>query len=91
MKSQAVYLESADLQKCSLLERKFSNSKSVFVKLQRPPPDIRIFFPTLFDLSMTNTLFFLEAAVIAAMRPAAPAPRTTTSYFIKFCIGEQKD
>jgi hypothetical protein len=40
---------------------------------------------------MTNTLFFLEAAVMAAMRPAAPAPRTTTSYFIKFYSGEQKD
>ena len=77
-----MYLERADLQKCLFLERKLSNSKSVFVKLQRPPPDIRIFFPTLLDLSITNTLFFLEAAVIAAIRPAAPAPSTTTSYFI---------
>ena len=40
---------------------------------------------------MTSTLFFLEAAVIAAIRPAAPAPRTTTSYFIKFISGEPKD
>jgi hypothetical protein len=40
---------------------------------------------------MTNTVLFLKAAVIAAIRPAAPAPRTTTSYFIKFLERKSTD
>ena len=52
----------------------------VLVKLHFPPPDIRIFFPILLDFSTIKTDLFLEAAVIAAIRPAAPAPRTITSY-----------
>ncbi|MFL2528676.1 MAG: hypothetical protein ACJ0Q6_03160 [Candidatus Azotimanducaceae bacterium] len=49
------------------------------VKLQRPPPDIRIFLPTLFAVSSTSTRRPRLAAVKAHIRPAAPAPRTMTS------------
>ncbi len=75
-----MYLDRADLQKWGFCDIKLSNSMEVFVKLHFPPPDMRIFFPILLDFSTTKTDLFLEAAVIAAIRPAAPAPRTITSY-----------
>ena len=75
-----MYLDRADLQKWGFCDKKLSNSMEVFVKLHFPPPDMRIFLPILLDFSTTKTDLFLEAAVIAAIRPAAPAPRIITSY-----------
>ncbi len=40
---------------------------------------MRIFFPALLDFSNTKTDLSLLAAVIAHIKPAAPAPRITTS------------
>ena len=50
----------------------------MLVKLQRPPPDISIFLPILFDFSSTTTWRPRLAAVNAHIKPAAPAPRTIT-------------
>src|SRR3712207_796815 len=81
MKSHGVYRASADLQKCGFgfCEKKFAGSVHMFVKLQRPPPDMRIFLPGLFELSTSSTRRPREAAVSAHIRPAAPAPMITTS------------
>src|ERR1700758_1466706 len=51
----------------------------MLVKLQRPPPEIRIFFPTRSARSSTATRRPRLPASAAQKRPAAPAPRTTTS------------
>src|SRR3954468_1271275 len=51
----------------------------MFVKLQRPPPDIRIFLPALLAWSMSSTWRPRWAAVRAHISPAAPAPMITTS------------
>src|ERR1700712_418679 len=51
----------------------------MLVKLQRPPPDIRIFLPALLERSITSTWRPRAAAVRAHIRPAAPAPMITTS------------
>ena len=45
IKSCGVYRARADLQKCGLTEMKFSGRQWMLVKLQRPPPEMRIFFP----------------------------------------------
>ena len=71
------------MQKCGLLERKFSGVISRLVKLQRPPPDMRIFLPTLLLQSSTNTERLRSAAVAAQNKPAAPAPIMMTSLFFK--------
>src|SRR3546814_3070920 len=62
-----------------LAERKFSGPAPVLVKLQRPPPDIRIFLPGLLACSTTSTRRPRRPAVIAHISPAAPAPITTAS------------
>ncbi len=67
------------LQKCGLADRKLAGVVPVLVKLQRPPPDIRIFLPTLLAWSITCTWRPRWPAVIAVISPAAPAPMTTTS------------
>src|SRR6476619_4268638 len=51
----------------------------MLVKLQRPPPDMRIFLPGLLERSMSNTSRPRSAAVRAHISPAAPAPMITTS------------
>src|ERR1700746_3290272 len=51
----------------------------MLVKLQRPPPEIRIFFPTRSARSSTATRRPRLPASAGQKRPAAPAPRTTTS------------
>src|SRR3954470_11812116 len=79
MKSHGVYRARADLQKCGLPEKKLSGSVYMLVKLQRPPPDMRIFLPALLEWSMSSTWRPRAAAVRAHIRPAAPAPMITTS------------
>src|SRR5689334_21729808 len=53
----------------------------MFVKLQRPPPEIRIFLPAASFRSRTRTDRPRFAASMAHISPAAPAPTTTTSTF----------
>src|SRR3546814_19624352 len=62
---------------CGLAEGKFSGPVPVLVKLQRPPPDIRIILPGLLACSTTSTRRPRRPAVIAHITPAAPAPTTT--------------
>src|SRR4030095_12847490 len=49
------------------------------VKLQRPPPEIRIFLPTLSACSSTSTRRPRRPARRAHTTPAAPPPATTTT------------
>src|ERR1700722_1425452 len=51
----------------------------MLVKLQRPPPEIRIFLPARLARSITATLRPRLPASAAHISPAAPAPRTRTS------------
>src|SRR5690348_1350012 len=51
----------------------------MFVKLQRPPPEIRIFLPIRSARSITPTRLPRLPASIAHISPAAPAPRISTS------------
>ncbi len=78
-KSQGEYRASADLQKCGFCEKKLAGSAYMFVKLHRPPPDIRIFLPALLAWSISRTSRPRAAAVMAHISPAAPAPTMTTS------------
>jgi len=55
----------------------------MFEKLQRPPPETRIFCPALSACSRTMTERPLFPASIAHINPAAPAPITIISFFIK--------
>src|SRR5678815_5339409 len=64
---------------------KFSGCVYRFVKLHRPPPDIRIFSPMLAFRSSTMTERPRLPASTAHRRPAAPAPMMTTSAFIWSC------
>src|ERR1700730_8965200 len=79
MKSAGVYRASADLAKCGFAERKFSGWQYRLVKLQRPPPDIRIFLPARSARSRTATRRPRLPASMAQRSPAAPAPTTTTA------------
>src|ERR1700752_2120329 len=65
---------------------KLSGRVEVLVKLQRPPPEMAIFFPTRSACSITKTLRPRLPAWIAQKRPAAPAPMIITSHS---CIGER--
>src|SRR6185503_14286967 len=51
----------------------------MFVKLQRPPPEMAIFLPILSECSITRTLRLRFPASIAQNNPAAPPPITITS------------
>src|SRR5215469_6749150 len=51
----------------------------MFVKLQRPPPENRIFRPGRSLCSSSNTRRARRPASSAAIMPAEPAPSTTTS------------
>src|SRR3954451_2445303 len=55
----------------------------MFVKLQRPPPEIRIFSPAAVAWSTTSTRRPRLPASMAHIMPAAPAPITTTSNWSK--------
>src|SRR6267143_2907291 len=79
MKSAGVYRASADLAKWGFAEMKFSGWQWRFVKLQRPPPEIRIFLPARSARSRTATRRPRLPASIAQRSPAAPAPSTTAS------------
>src|SRR3546814_16522430 len=79
MKSPCEWRARADLQKCGFAERWFPALVCRLVKLQRPPPDIRIFLPTRLALSITSTRRPRAPAVAAHIRPAAPPPTTITS------------
>src|ERR1700691_1746974 len=83
MKSAEVYRASADLAKCGLAEMKSSGRQCRLVKLQRPPPEIRIFLPQRSECSSTATRRPRLPASMAHMRPAAPPPRIRTS---KLCF-----
>src|SRR5579871_6165826 len=50
-----------------------------WVRLQRVPPDMRILTPGLRFFSTSSVRRPASAARMAAIRPAAPAPITTTS------------
>src|SRR6476469_9683449 len=58
---------------------KFSGRQCRLVKLQRPPPEIRIFLPTRSVRSSTTTRRPRLPASMAHIRPAAPAPKTIAS------------
>src|SRR5215471_2300340 len=59
---------------------KCSGVVCTFVKLQRPPPEIRIFLATASLRSRTKTDRPRFPASMPHIRPAAPAPIITTSY-----------
>src|SRR5579884_3287308 len=72
---------------------KFSGWQCRLVKLQRPPPEIKIFLPMRPARSSTATRRPRLPASMAQNRPAAPPPRMTTSnscftsvIFYEFCI-----
>jgi len=79
MKSVGVNRANADRAKCGFSLRKFSGFAWMFVKLQRPPPEIKIFRPTRSPWSSSSTRFPRRPASNAHIIPAAPAPSTTTS------------
>ena len=71
------------MQKCGLpLVTKFAALAPRFVKLQRPPPEMRIFLPSRSACSSTMTERLRLPASIAHINPAAPPPMTITSQFI---------
>ncbi len=67
------------MQKCGFFDKKLAGEQPRLVKLQRPPPEIRIFGAGLFEWSRSSTERPLCPAVIAHMKPAAPAPMMITS------------
>src|SRR3970040_2751098 len=71
------------MQKCGLADRKRDGSICRLVKLQRPPPDSRIFLPSLLARSITSTWGPRWPAVNALIKPAAPPPITMTSKSFK--------
>src|SRR5258708_215693 len=81
MMSAGAKRASADFAKWGFSERKFSGRQWMLVKLQRPPPEIRIFLPTRSAWSSNTTRRPRRPASSAHIIPAAPAPRTTTSTF----------
>src|SRR5215472_3717621 len=78
-KSSGSYRARADLAKCGFVERKFSGRVCRFVKLHRPPPEIRILRPICGLCSTTTTRRPRLPASMAHIKPAAPAPITNTS------------
>ena len=67
------------MQNLGLADRKAAGDVRVLVKLQRPPPEMRIFSPAALAWSMTSTRRPRLPASMAHIMPAAPAPITTTS------------
>ena len=58
-----------------------SSMESLFVTLQRPPPEIASFLPNFSPLSTNNTWAPFSPAAMAAINPEGPPPITITSYF----------
>ena len=81
-KSFGVYRARAERQKCGLAERKFAGPTSMLVKLQRPPPEMRIFSPIRVAWSINTTRRPRCPASAAHSMPAAPAPMIATSNFL---------
>src|SRR5437588_1607490 len=79
MKSAGVKRASADFAKCGFAEIKFSGRQWMFVKLHRPPPEIRIFLPRRSACSITATRRPRLPASMAHISPAAPPPMTIAS------------
>src|SRR5580698_10913928 len=79
MKSLGVNRASAERQKSGLSDRKFWGPQRRLVKLHRPPPDIKIFFPGASERSRTATRAPNRPASAAHRSPAAPPPNTTAS------------
>ena len=67
------------MQKRGFCDRNAAGLVRVLVKLQRPPPDMRIFSPAARAWSTTSTRRPRLPASMAHIIPAAPAPTTTTS------------
>src|SRR6478609_8799367 len=93
MKSCCVYRLSAEIQKWGLAERNCAGEACRLVKLQRPPPEMRIFSPGALADSSTSTERPRRPATAAHIMPAAPAPMTTTSQsMVGLCRAQaQKD
>src|SRR5205807_7683719 len=79
IKLAGVYRARADLAKCGLAEMKFSGRQCRLVKLQRPPPEIKIFLPRRSACSSTATRRPRMPASMAHINPAAPPPRIRAS------------
>ena len=73
-KSCGVYRDKAERQKCGFCDRKFAGLAYTFVKLQRPPPEMRIFSPIVSAWSISATFRPRCPARAAQNSPAAPAP-----------------
>ena len=86
MKSHCVKRRRAETQKCGLSDKKRSGATPRLVKLQRPPPDIRILAPALSVCSRSKTFRPRCPAVSAHIRPAAPAPRMMASKSSEFAV-----
>ena len=67
------------MQKRGLADRNCAGDAPRLVKLQRPPPEMRIFSPGADAASSTSTVRPRAPAAAAHIMPAAPAPITTTS------------
>src|SRR6266498_3692481 len=85
MKSPAVKRASAERQKSGFCDRKFAGPASRLVKLQRPPPEMRIRSPIFATCSISRTRRPRRPASAAHIMPAAPAPTTTTSKRMSLC------
>src|SRR4249919_1869856 len=79
IKSAGLKRPSADLAKCGLADRKFWAVAPALVKLQRPPPEIRILRPGSAEWSMRSTRRPRCPARAAQNIPAAPAPMMIAS------------
>jgi len=71
--------DSALRQKCGFCDRKLAGPAPMLVKLQRPPPEMRIFSASRVAWSSSTTRLPRWAATAAHIMPAAPAPITATS------------
>ena len=78
IKSCGVKRANAERQKWGLADRKFSGLACKLVKLQRPPPEIRIFSASFVAWSINKTDRPRLPASIAHIMPAAPAPIIAT-------------
>src|SRR5690606_8962336 len=78
-KSSGVYPDNADRQNAGLADKNPAGPASRLVKLQRPPPEMRIFSASLAACSTSTTFRPRWPATAAHIMPAAPAPMMATS------------
>ena len=64
---------------CAIVDTGETDELVKHLQAMTPPPDIKIFLPTLFAFSNTSTRLPCLATVAAHMRPEAPAPIMITS------------